>query len=534
MQSTAEESGPRDLSSEAVPPLTTPRCRPADSAEPDKATEPATAARTSDSRRIRLRPQDLHALAIKGLRTGNRGRLATCEALRSLHESSGFVELGFSTVAGYASARLCLRRTECYEHLRVSRALVDLPELRRAFAEGELGWTVLKAMTRVARPGTQQAWLQCLAERGPEHTIAECRRALREGRDEPREAGGGMPNLDQKIVLRFSRTDMEKVYRWLESIAERIRESTGAEELTLEQVILFASEQAVSFGSAEGGPSNAAFTSQIVYHRCPDCARSAMATSDGLVEMEPSELDRHAGCADPVVIDGPTPPKLRRQILARESQRCGNPHCSRPAEHCHHIVFRSQGGATNRHNEVAVCATCHALIHAGLLEVKGRVEGPAGAGLQWTPVPRSERRLLGAADSLRDLPVWIRSGGGGESANADDASAASGASAAPNATDASLASANASASTGAGCTPDPPQRAGSTGADVEALAMGLVRLGFSKAEARDAIHRALRRFSPGDTPSEADVLRAALSGKAPSRVARAGQPSIVETTSTGG
>ncbi|ANM31677.1 hypothetical protein ABI59_22140 [Acidobacteria bacterium Mor1] len=132
-----------------------------------------------EARSVRLRPWDLHELAIKGLRTGNRGRLALCEALRSLHESSGFLELGFSSVAGYAAARLHLRRTECYEHLRVSKALTELPELRRAFAEGGLGWTVLKAVTRVARPATQQTWLDCLVERGPEHTIAECRHALR-------------------------------------------------------------------------------------------------------------------------------------------------------------------------------------------------------------------------------------------------------------------------------------------------------------------------------------------------------------------
>lgn len=47
------------------------------------------------------------------------------------------------------------------------------------------------------------------------------------------------------------------------------------------------------------------------------------------------------------------------------------------------IVFRSKGGRTVLSNEVTVCDRCHALIHAGLLEVTGR----PGEELKWIPRP---------------------------------------------------------------------------------------------------------------------------------------------------
>ena len=381
----------------------------------------------------RLKPRELHGLALEGFRAGNRGRLALCEALRALHESAGYLELGFSSISGYAALHLHLRRSECFEYLRVSRSLLDLTELRTAFVGGRIGWTVLKAVTRVAKPATQKSWLAYLAKRGPEHTIAESRLAQRDGRDAPRESEFGLPNLDQRLLLRFSRADMDKIRRWLEIEGESIRRRTGAEDVTPEQIMLYLSERRLNFSKGKaaantdnegvpeqgdlrdspGGPEvdpSAMPQTQVVYHRCPDCTRSAVATKEGLVEVDPAVVDAHAGCAESIVLDGPTPRSLRRKLLARESGQCANPNCSRRAEHCHHIVFRSRGGETSRQNEVAVCATCHAMIHAGLLSVEGSASGPSGAGLVWSPVV--------AAPAAEDLSDWTPTSRA-ESANAD-------------------------------------------------------------------------------------------------------------------
>jgi len=332
---------------------------------------------------VRLSAHRLHDLALQAFRIGNRGRLSLCEVLRVLNETRLYLDLGFPSLSAYADTFFHLRRAESYEHLRVANALIELKEFREAFGQGRIGWSALKAITRVASVDSQSSWIEFVRRNGVERTLAEARDALRRGRDTPRDSSFGLPNLDQRLVLRFSRSDMDKVRTWIASACAAVAESTGAEEVSPEQAILFLCEKGMTHPVAKDETPRA----QIVYQHCPDCRKARVSTRDGLVEVAAEEIERYEGCAEKVVIDGPTPPRLRRRVLAREAGRCGNPRCRHRADHCHHIVFRSRGGKTESENEVAVCTTCHALIHAGLLRVSGR----ANEELRWLPVANTDR-----------------------------------------------------------------------------------------------------------------------------------------------
>jgi hypothetical protein len=193
--------------------------------------------------------------------------------------------------------------------------------------------------------------------------------------------------------------------------------------------------------------------------------------------VDTAEIERQEGCAEPVVIDGPTPPRLRRTIRAREADRCANPRCHHRADHCHHIVFRSRGGKTELSNEVAICATCHALIHAGLLRVTRASDGT----LEWAPVGSNDGPVhvaRGEADRLPVLhldrsPITILES---ESAFADSAPAAS-------------------------------------KVNPDELAQGLCRLGFPVLQAKQIIEGAMRDLR-NDELTEAMILRRALAGRA--------------------
>jgi hypothetical protein len=375
-----------------------------------------------------------------------------CEALRVLHETRLHLDLGFPTVSAYADAFFQLRRSEAYEYVRVAKRLQELTELREAFAQGRLGWSVLKAISRVASVASQTSWIDFVREHGTERSLAEARDARRRGRNTPRGASFGLPNLDQKLVLRLSRSDLHKVRTWIESACGMIAESTGAEEVSLEQAILFLCEKDMA---SDPSPSPRA---QVVYQCCPDCRKARVGTRDGFVEVSPEEVERYEGCAEQVVIDGPTPPRLRRQVLAREAGQCGNPRCHHRADHCHHIVLRSRGGKTKLANEVAVCTTCHALVHAGLL----RVSGQADDELRWLP----------AADRLPVLRVLA--GGAGEESACADSVAANGHS-----------------------------------LDLDDLTRGLMRLGVPAMRSRRIINAAIEEIPPGEA-TEAGVLRRAI------------------------
>jgi len=258
---------------------------------------------------VALSAQGLHELAIQAFRVGNRGRLSLCEALRALSETRLYFDLGFPSLAAYADAFFQLRRSETFEHVRVAKALVELTDLREAFGQGRVGWSALKAITRVASLDSQTEWIDFARKNGVERTLAEARDALRHRRDKPRDSSFGLPNLDQKLVLRFSRSDMDKVRKWIEGTCATVAESTGADEVSLEQAVLFLCEKAM-INSAS--PDRAAARSvsnraQIVYQHCPDCRRARVGTRDGFVKVAPAEIERYEGSAEQVVIDGPTP-----------------------------------------------------------------------------------------------------------------------------------------------------------------------------------------------------------------------------------
>jgi len=423
----------------------------------------------SDACPVHLSAQALHELAVQAFRVGNRGRLSLCEALRALAETRLYFDLGFPSLSAYADTFFQLRRAETFEYVRVGRLLVELTELREAFGQGRIGWSALKAITRVASVASQTSWIDFTRENGVERTLAEARDALRGGRDAPRDSSFGLPNLDQKLVLRFSRSDMDKVRTWIESACATVAENTGAEEVSVEQAILFLCEKEMI---SDASPSRRA---QIVYQRCPDCRKARVGTRDGFVEVSTEELERYEGCAEQAVIDDPTPARLRRQVLARDAGRCGNPRCHHGADHCHHIVFRSRGGKTELANEVAVCATCHALIHAGLL----RVSGQAHDELSWLPVA-ADTSLAREVESERAvvdrLPVlqFVAKPAGGESANEDSIL-------------------------------EPASHA----LNLEDLTRGLMRLGVSAMRSRRIIDAAIEAL-PRAEATEASVLQRAI------------------------
>jgi 5-methylcytosine-specific restriction endonuclease McrA len=67
--------------------------------------------------------------------------------------------------------------------------------------------------------------------------------------------------------------------------------------------------------------------------------------------------------------------KIRRDVLSRANHRCeaGIPGvCTVRAEQCHHLRLRSQGGADDGGNLLAICAPCHEWAHRNVDEAVRR------------------------------------------------------------------------------------------------------------------------------------------------------------------
>jgi 5-methylcytosine-specific restriction endonuclease McrA len=58
------------------------------------------------------------------------------------------------------------------------------------------------------------------------------------------------------------------------------------------------------------------------------------------------------------------PPRIRRQVLARDRHRCRAPGCGRTRFlEIHHVTPRARGGGHEPENLVTLCGACHRLWH---------------------------------------------------------------------------------------------------------------------------------------------------------------------------
>ncbi len=356
----------------------------------------------------------IHTHLVEAFRIGNRARLRFARLLAALSSSRQYLQLGHPSIMQYAERHFGMQRSETYEHLRVAEIIDSLPLCREAFENGKLSWSALKLITRVAKSDTEKSWLAFARDRSFAELRAEVQDAVRKNRSHPRTDRYGLPNLTVKFTLELTLEEKQRLETALEKAGAEIAPALGEERLEPKDIILYMTERFLetdSEGTPEGRRERNDSPYTILYHQCPECRRTRLMTGDGPVEVSPESVDRLGGDAavDALEedIDQPNPKinskSLARRVKLRDGDRCQNPGCGHRGKlHAHHIEYRSHGGRTLPANEVAVCTRCHALLHAGLLEVSGNME----TGLNWRP--RSERISVDSgpdAAALMEIPV---------------------------------------------------------------------------------------------------------------------------------
>jgi hypothetical protein len=79
--------------------------------------------------------------------------------LRALR-SAAHLHMGFGSFAEYVERLFGHAPRSTQEKLRVAEALEALPALAHALETGQLNWSAVRELTRVAVPETEDAWLQ--------------------------------------------------------------------------------------------------------------------------------------------------------------------------------------------------------------------------------------------------------------------------------------------------------------------------------------------------------------------------------------
>ena len=361
------------------------------------------------------------------------------ELVAELERRGGFKDC---TVAQWLAWRCALTPRSAREHVRVARALGELPLIHEAFARGELSYAKVRALTRVASAGNEGE----LLELARHMTASQLERAVRAYRYVTAAEANDLQSLaylgyswagDGSLIVRarLAPEDGALFLRALEAARDRLQERESEEaggsaeprRATSPEALVAVADMALSDG---GGGRSGGERYQVVVHVEAEGGASALEDGSALSEETARRLACDASLVELVERDGEplsvgrktrtVPPSIRRALQARD-RRCRFPGCDNHRFlDAHHIEHWSRGGETKLQNLVLLCGRHHRFLHEGGYSLVVLAEGelefhdPWGNPIEHVPrpPPGDPRRLLAENEHLEidDQACWCGDG----------------------------------------------------------------------------------------------------------------------------
>jgi hypothetical protein len=306
---------------------------------------------------------------------GRRGQLDAEEArwLRAAELHQIWRPLGMVSAIDYLDRVLGHAPHTARERLRVARALGGLPSLSEALEVGELSYSAVRELTRVATPATQASW-RARAIGLPLREL-EALVAHREPGDRPDDPARPEP---RSRALRLELAP-EAYALWRETA--RMLGEAHARRLSDSELVT-ALCGAARVASDRGGDGAAMF--QIAVTVCERCGQGWQDGGGQAIPISAAAVERaacdaqHIGsldAAEPARATQDIPPSVVRLVRRRDHGRCRVPGCrSAFGIELHHVVHRSAGGAHVAGNLICLCSSCHAAHHDGRLRISGSAD----------------------------------------------------------------------------------------------------------------------------------------------------------------
>jgi 5-methylcytosine-specific restriction endonuclease McrA len=347
---------------------------------------------------------------------------------------------GFRSCAEWLTWRIGLAPGAAREHVRVARALGSLPQLAAALARGELSYSKIRALTRVAGPETEERLLK-LGKAGTAAHVEQIIRAWRyvDRKAEIRETAerhrtrtlhvyqdeDGMVIVRGRLEPEAGAVLMQALAAARETVYQQGRRpvamsgdvpsgtsrvSVGNEppawgQLQADALALIA-ETALHHGI---DPGAAGERYQVVVHvdaavlansdapgqAVLDGARISAETSQRLACDASRVVMRHDADGNVIEVGARTrtiPPSIRRALHHRD-QGCRFPGCGSRFGQGHHIRHWAHGGPTTLSNLTMLCRRHHRAMHEEGFQVAREPTGeltfltPYGRPLPTAPPP---------------------------------------------------------------------------------------------------------------------------------------------------
>ena len=281
-------------------------------------------------------------------------------------------ELGMVSALDYMERILGYAPHAALERLRVARSLASLPLLEAALDAGELSFSAVRELSRVAIPATEATWrdralgknLRQIEELVSGHTRG----------DEPDDP------KDPSVVPRTLKLQLApEVFARLRQVQVVLADEHGG-RLDDDALVTALCEAVLGRATPDGEPTGRA-KFQILMMVCERCKRGTQEGSGVQVAVDAAAVDRalcdaqHIGSTSdptPVRASQDIPPAVVRFVWRRDSGRCQTPGCrSARGLEIHHKVPRTEGGTHEPSNLHLRCSACHMATHRGTLIVDG-------------------------------------------------------------------------------------------------------------------------------------------------------------------
>lgn len=296
------------------------------------------------------------------------------------------------------------------EKVRVAHALAGLPKIAASMSRGELSYSKVRALTRVASTATEDALLM-IGLHGTAYHVERLVRGFRRALDAEELSREAQQQVNRSVSYGFADDGSLILKARLPALAgallmkaiDAAMESIPTEEITVdtdhERPISYGARRAdalavvaESFLESAATSSNAADRYQVVVHVDADTLHEYSA---GRCEVEHgpsisaatarrltcdasliSVLENEQG--EPLNVGRKTrtiPPAIRRALNARDAG-CRFPGCTHERfVDAHHIDHWADGGETKLSNLVTLCRLHHRLVHEGQIAIETLPDG---------------------------------------------------------------------------------------------------------------------------------------------------------------
>ena len=341
--------------------------------------------------------------------------------IREFDDKEYWAELGLFSCAHWLNFKCGIGMNAAREKLRVAHALAELPRIRAGFERGELSYSKVRAMTRIADESNED-YLLMIAKHGTAHHVEKLVSKYRTASRFQDAQAADQQYRDRELSHYYdhdgylvikARLPAEQGAAIVKAL-EMAMETSEPEPIAARRADALA-EIAETYMNNDKSAGSTADRYQVVIHVTAETSH----VEDG--PHVTAETSRRIGCDSSIVSiredkngeplsigrrSRSIPPPMRRALGIRDSG-CRFPGCTNTRfVDGHHIKHWADGGETSLDNLVLLCRYHHHLVHEGGFACEKSADGEVYFKDKRNVTLASDFVLPGSAVT-RDIQQWL-------------------------------------------------------------------------------------------------------------------------------